>query len=107
MPQRPNLQSNSLVAFRCRRGRGAPQGALPVGLVERSDVQLVFPIDAGAVDSAGAPAPVSGRVVGLPGTADPVTGEVSVSVEVLVEAAATVAAAAKVRLVLLAPGSAP
>lgn len=106
--QRPNLQSNSLVA------PGAavvavvlPQGALPVGLVERSDVQLVFPIDAGAVDSAGAPAPVSGRVVGLPGTADPVTGEVSVSVEVPVEAAATVAAAAKVRLVLLAPGSAP
>lgn len=101
--QRQNLQPDPLV----QPGAAVvavvvPQGAMPMGLIERSYVQLVFPTEAGATDATG-PAPVPGRVVGLPGTVDPVTGEVSVSVEVSAEAAPIVAAARTVRLVLLAP----
>ncbi len=82
-----------------------PAGALPVGLRERSHVQLVFPVDATGEAAAAAPAPVEGRVIGLPGEPDPVSGELSVSIEVEATAAATVAGASSVRVVLLDPGT--
>ena len=77
-----------------------PSGELPGGLRERSHVQVVIPP---AGDQA-SPAPIDGRVVGLPTEPDSVTGQMSVSLEVLAADAVTVAGAAKVRLVLLDPG---
>lgn len=104
--QRTALQSEPLVA----PGSAVvavvvPAGAIPVGLQERSRVAVVFPVEQGA--STPPPVPIPGRVAGLPGTVDPVTGEVSISLEVDPEAAAVVAAAAQVRLVLLDPGTDP
>jgi hypothetical protein len=78
-----------------------PSGELPLGLRERSRVQLVFPATSAAE---AAPAPVEGRVVGLPTSPDSVTGRESLSVEVAAADAPTVAAAATVRVVLLDPG---
>lgn len=103
--QRQHLQPGALLAA----GSAVvavvvPPGAIPIGLVEQSNVQLVFPVENGTPDAA-PPPPVTGRVVGLPSTVDPVTGELSVSVEVPEASAATVAAAPKVRLVLLSPGA--
>lgn len=82
-----------------------PSGELPIGLRERSQVQLVFP----PTGSAGAvpPAPVTGRVVGLPSEPDAVTGKLALSVEVSAADAVTVAGAADVRVVLLDPGADP
>jgi hypothetical protein len=101
----PMLQSAPLV------GPGAaivaisvPEGELPVGLRERSRVQLVFP-QASVAEVP--PAPVEGRVVGLPAAADSVTGGSSLSIEVAVADAATLAAATRVRVVLLDPGVDP
>ena len=77
-------------------------GELPLGMRERSQVQIVIP----SSDAANAP-PIVGRVVGLPVGADSVSGQRSVSLEVALADAATVASAANVRLVLLDPGVDP
>ena len=84
-----------------------PPGGVPVGLQERSQVQLVFPVEPGAAPDTAAPAPVLGRVAGLLGAADPVTGDVSISIEVATADAPVVAAAGEVRVVLLEPGTDP
>lgn len=102
----PMLQSSPLVA----PGSAVvavtiPSGELPVGLRERSQVQLVFPSTGSAADVP--PAPVTGRVVGLPTAPDSVTGKLSLSVEMAAVDAVTVAAAAEVRVVLLDPGVDP
>ncbi|MEY2444160.1 MAG: hypothetical protein QOE00_740 [Ilumatobacteraceae bacterium] len=80
-----------------------PEGELPAGLRERSQVQVVIPPrgDNPAIIS------VVGRVVGLPSAADSTTGQMSVSVEVAVADAVVVASAETVRLVLLDPGVDP
>jgi hypothetical protein len=80
-----------------------PSGELPAGLRERSQVQIVFP----AVGDEVQVAPVVGRVVGLPAAPDSVTGQMSVSFEVAIGDAVTVASAARVRVVLLDPGTDP
>jgi hypothetical protein len=78
-----------------------PEGELPVGLRERSQVQLVLRGGGSAIEPAGV---VTGRVVGLPTAASGTTGSVSLSVEVPVVDAARVAASDDVRVVLLPPG---
>ena len=78
-------------------------GELPAGVRERSRVSIVFTPVQGQV----APAPVVGRVVGVPKAADSVTGQLTVSIEVSVADGVTVASASKVRLVLLDPGVDP
>ncbi len=83
-----------------------PAGELPVGLRERSQVQLVFPLLVNQADVA-PPLPVVARVIGLPTSADAVTGELSLSVEVGVADAVTVAQASAVRIVLVDPGVDP
>lgn len=80
-----------------------PSGELPTGLRERSQVQIVVP---GIGDEVRV-APVVGRVVGLPAAPDSVTGQMSVSFEVAVADAVTVASATRVRVVLLDPGTDP
>jgi hypothetical protein len=77
-----------------------PDGALPAGLRERSQVELVAPPDG----TRPVPFVVVGRVVGLPTATESVTGTVSLSVELPVDAAAAVAASDDVRIVLLEPG---
>ena len=81
-----------------------PEGALPVGLRERSQVQLVVPAnrDDAAVTE---PTIVSGRVVGLPTAPATATGTLSLSVEVPEQLAATVVASDDVRVVLVQPGT--
>lgn len=81
-----------------------PEGALPIGLRERSQVQLVVPAS-GDGSTASAPTIVSGRVVGLPTAPTTVTGTRSLSVEVSEESAATVVASDDVRVVLIHPGT--
>jgi flagella basal body P-ring formation protein FlgA len=92
------LQSGPLV------GAGAsvvavtvPAGEVPVGVRERSKVAVVL------VAADRSSKSVNGVVVGLPTTASS-AGLVSVSIEVTATDAAGVAAAEKVRLVLLDPG---
>jgi hypothetical protein len=92
------LQSSPLV------GAGAsvvavtvPAGEVPVGVRERSKVAVVL------VAADRSSKSVDGVVVGLPTTASS-AGLVSVSIEVAAPDAAGVAAAEKVRLVLLDPG---
>ena len=80
-----------------------PSGELPTGLRERSHVQIVIPVVGDQVQVA----PVVGRVVGLPAAPDSVTGQMSVSLEVAVADAVTVATATRVRVVLLDPGTDP
>lgn len=82
-----------------------PSGELPLGLRERSQVQLVFP-PTGSIGAAGA-ATVLGRVVGLPSEPDSVSARLALSVEVAAADAVTVASAESVRVVLLDPGSDP
>jgi len=84
-----------------------PTGELPAGLRERSQVQLVFPPGASRAATDPLPAPVTGRVVGLPTTPDSVTGKLALSIEVAAADAATVASASDVRVVLLDPGTDP
>jgi hypothetical protein len=81
-----------------------PDGALPIGLRERSQVQLVVP-SAGDGTTVGVPTIVKGRVVGLPTAPTTATGTLSLSVEVAEQLAATVAASDDVRVVLVAPGT--
>jgi hypothetical protein len=80
-----------------------PAGELPVGLRERSQVQLIIP----PTGEDPPPAPVLGRVVGLPAAPDSITGQLSVSLEVAAVDAVIVAGADKVRVVLLDPGVDP
>ena len=81
-----------------------PEGALPVGLRERSQVQLVVP-DNGDDPAATEPTVVNGRVVGLPTAPTTATGTLSLSVEVPEQLAATVVASDDVRVVLVQPGT--
>jgi hypothetical protein len=81
-----------------------PDGALPIGLRERSQVQLVVPA-AGDGATAGVATIVDGRVVGLPTAPATATGTLSLSVEVPEQLAATVVASDDVRVVLTAPGT--
>jgi SAF domain-containing protein len=99
------LQSTPLV------GAGAavvaiqvPEGALPIGLRERSQVQLVVRGD-GDGSAAGVPTNVNGRVVGLPTAPTTATGTLWLSVEVPEQLAATVVASDDVRVVLVQPGT--
>ncbi len=80
-----------------------PEGALPIGLRERSQVQLVLPADGDGL-TVSAPAVVSGRVVGLPAAPSTATGTLSLSVEVDEQVAASVVASDDVRVVLVDPG---
>ena len=73
-----------------------PAGEVPIGLRERSRVSVVI------VASDRTSASVSGTVVGLPSQAGS-SGQVSVSIELAAGDAGAVAAAEKVRLVLLDP----
>ena len=75
-----------------------PGGEVPIGLRERSRVSVVI------IASDRTSRSVEGLVVGLP-TKAVSTGQVSVSIEVAAGDAASVAAAEKVRLVLLDPGA--
>jgi len=75
-----------------------PAGEVPIGLRERSRVSVVI------VASDRTSASVNGTVVGLPSQAGS-SGQVSVSIELAAGDAGAVAAAEKVRLVLLDPGA--
>ncbi|HQV56441.1 MAG TPA: SAF domain-containing protein [Ilumatobacteraceae bacterium] len=102
----PALQGNPLVAAGSSvLAITVPAGELPIGLRERSQVQLVIPPPAGAASDATVAEPVVARVVGLPSTLDSVTGTMSLSVEVAVGDGPRLAAAKNVRVVLLDPGS--
>jgi hypothetical protein len=78
------------------------EGALPIGLRERSRIRLVL-TPPRAVE-APAPRVVEGRVVGLPSAPQSVTGRLSLSVEVAEHLAADVVANDDVRVVLADPG---
>ena len=75
-----------------------PVGEVPIGLRERSRVSVVM------VASDRTSTSVDGLVVGLPSQAGS-SGQVSVSIELAAKDASSVAAAEKVRLVLLDPGA--
>ena len=75
-----------------------PAGEVPIGLRERSRVSVVI------VASDRTSTSVNGTVVGLPSQAGS-SGQVSVSIELAAGDAGAVAAAEKVRLVLLDPGA--
>jgi hypothetical protein len=75
-----------------------PAGEVPIGLRERSRVSVVM------VASDRTSTSVDGLVVGLPSQAGS-SGQVSVSIELAAKDAGSVAAAEKVRLVLLDPGA--
>ena len=75
-----------------------PAGEVPIGLRERSRVSVVM------VASDRTATSVDGVVVGLPSKAGS-SGQVSVSIELAAKDAGLVAAAEKVRLVLLDPGA--
>jgi hypothetical protein len=83
---------------------GVLPGELPAGLRERSQVLVVMP-----PMSPDDPVtqPVRARVVGLPSAPDQITGNVSVSLEVAVVDAVSVASSSTVRIVLLDPGADP
>jgi hypothetical protein len=81
------------------------EGSLPIGLRERSAVQLVIP--AGAASDAAAPSAIVGRVVGLPIETSSALGMQSLSVEVAADDAVALAAADDVRVVLIEPGDDP
>ena len=78
-----------------------PEGALPIGVRERAAVVLVV------ANGDAAPVSVAGRVVGLPAPTNSALGVESLSVEVDVADAATIAAADDVRVVLVEPTADP
>jgi hypothetical protein len=81
-----------------------PSGSLPVGLRERSLVQIVVPVRSTSVEvEPVGPVVVTGRVVGLPTVPDGVTATVSLSVEVPSADAPALAVGEDVRVVLLPP----
>lgn len=83
-------------------------GTLPIGLRERSPVQLVIPASGnpGSPDAA-APSSIVGRVVGLPIDTSSALGRQSLSVEVAADDAIALAAADDVRVVLIEPDEDP
>jgi hypothetical protein len=83
-------------------------GTLPIGLRERSPVQLVIPANAnpGSPDAT-APSSIIGRVVGLPIDTSSALGTQSLSVEVAAGDAIALAAADDVRVVLIEPDEDP
>ncbi len=94
-----SLQSEPLVtAGRSVVAVRIDDGALPIGLRERSRVQLVLPPGTSSDDP---PTVVDGRTVGLPVDTDAALGASSLSIEVAAAEAPTVAAASDVRIVLL------
>ncbi|MEM9514480.1 MAG: hypothetical protein AAGA42_06440 [Actinomycetota bacterium] len=93
-------EGNSVVAIQ------VSDGSIPVGLRERVPVELVVPMP-DIVDGASQPIVVSGRVVGLPTETSNALGTLSISVEVLADDAAVVAAADDVRIVLAEPSTDP
>ena len=84
---------HSVVAIRVENG------TLPIGLRERSRVQLIVPPG----NDGTAPVEVVGRTVGLPVDAGSALGTTSLSVEVAAADAAAIAAADDVRVVLIEP----
>ena len=90
-----------------------PNGQVPVGLRERSRVQIVVPATNGTPvldPTTGLPIPakiIEGRVVGLPTAPPGAVNVVSISLELAVADASVVAQADKVRIVLLDPGVDP
>ena len=83
-----------------------PVGELPVGLRERSRLQIVLnsaPVAGGAVS--GGPVVVEAVAVALPSAPEPGGATVSLSVELQIENAPQVANANRVRLLLIAPGA--
>ncbi len=84
-----------------------PAGSLPVGLRERSSIQIVLPVRSTSVEVAPVgPIVVTGRVVGLPTVPDGVAGTVSLSVEVPNLDAPALAVGEGIRVVLLPPSEA-
>lgn len=83
-------------------------GSLPIGLRERSPVQLVIPASGspGSPDAT-TPSSIAGRVVGLPTDTSSALGMQSLSVEVAADDAIAIAAADDVRVVLVEPGEDP
>ncbi len=81
-----------------------PAGELPIGLRERSPIELVIPPPSG---SDAAPTVVPGRLVGIPTDAGDALGARSVTVEVDAGEASTVASAEEVRVVLVQPTADP
>jgi hypothetical protein len=79
-----------------------PAGEVPAGARERSRVQLVMPAEEGAE-----PRVVTGRLVGLPSEPEAVSGMVSLSVELAIADAPSVAVADAVGIALLEPGADP
>lgn len=77
-------------------------GSLPIGLRERSRVQLVIP---GPTSSEEPPRVVTGRTVGLPVSSNSALATITLSVEVDTAEAPALAAADDVRVVLLEPTS--
>lgn len=97
-----SLQADPLVsAGRSVVALQVSRGALPIGLRERSRVQLVVPPTTSATSVDGQPTVVEGRTVGLPIDANSALGTVSLSVEVGALDAPAIAAADDVRVVLL------
>lgn len=97
------LQSDPLVTV----GRSVvavqvSEGSLPIGLRERSSVQLVIP---SPTSSEKPPRVVTGRMVGLPISSNSALATITLSVEVDTAAAPSLAAADDVRIVLLEPTS--
>lgn len=78
-----------------------PEAHVPAGLRERSSVLVV--IVPGLFGDLAVPPPVLGIVVGLPAAAAGVSGRVSISVELALDAAVMIASTDAVRLVLLDP----
>jgi hypothetical protein len=83
-------------------------GTLPIGLRERSPVQLVIPANGNpGSPEAATPSSIVGRVVGLPVDTSSALGMQSLSVEVAAGDAIALAAADDVRVVLIEPGEDP
>lgn len=82
-----------------------PDGALPIGVRERSRVRLVVPQS--RFDEETGPIEVDGWVVGLPSAPGAVTGRLSLSVEVAEPDAVRVVTGDDVRVVLLDPAGDP
>ena len=103
------LQANPLVApGHAVVAVRVPIGELPVGLRERSRVQIVVATQTAPPTSGGTPVVVpmiDATAVAMPSAPEPGGATVSLSVELSVDDAARVAAADRIRLLLIAPGA--
>ena len=106
---RDQLQATSLVApGHAVVAVRVPVGELPVGLRERSRLQIVVAAPTVAASSGGAAVllpVIDATAVAMPSTPEPGGATVSLSVELSVDDAARVAAAERIRLLLIAPGA--